>query len=123
MRSFAALIVFIFSAALQSQAGEFKFKKKVNLSKLQKELVSNGFKVDYIQCSDDRCSIHLPKSEKKDPRPWVEKHAYVDHILAAKKERERNIALILKWKEGRISDQEKDSLLQALAAQILGVRD
>lgn len=100
-------------------AREVKFEKTVDAGALQQELVSAGYKVDWIQCSGKRCKIVMPDSEKKDPMPIVKKYIYVDPFVVRNQELESMRNLLKKWQAKTISPGEKDDLLRLLAQHVI----
>ena len=101
--------------------GIVRFKKKVDAGALQAQLVSAGFAIDFIECSVDNCTIHMPPTETKDPLPIVEKYVYVDPREAHQKKLTAMKALYDKWQAGTITNDEKDQLLKQLVALVLGL--
>jgi len=99
---------------------EVRFKKHVDPGALQKDLVDAGFGVNYIDCTQDDCAIHLLPNEHKNPMPIVDKYVYVDPLASRKQKIEQMKALQAKWEAGTITPEEKDTLLKMLTAFVLG---
>lgn len=100
---------------------EYTFRRQVDPGALQAQLVAAGFAVNYVDCKDGRCTIHLKAGETKDPMPIVKKYVYVDAEVARQKKIDAIKALYAKLKDGTISPQDKDSLLMQLTALVLGL--
>jgi hypothetical protein len=107
-------------ASPKALPGEIKFKKKVDPGALQRELTNAGFSIDYIQCVNDYCTIHLGQNEKKDPMTVVNKYIYVDPVANRLKKMAAVQALYAKWEAGTISAEEKDLLIKEFIGVVLG---
>ena len=100
-------------------AREVKFEKKVDAGALQAQLTASGFKISWIECSENRCKIVMPDSEMKDPMPIVKKYAYVDAREVRRKKVEALQALYDKWEAGTITNEEKDQLIRQAVGMML----
>lgn len=118
MRTFLFIPLLVATSIVQAR--DFNFTKKVEAGTLQKELEAAGFNVGYIQCAGDRCRIHMPDSEKKNPTSVVNAHVYVNPFKRAEGRRAEAKALARKLREKNISPEEKDLLLVRLSELVLG---
>lgn len=106
-----ALIIMLCSGA---QARVFNYAAKGSPSAIEKNLRDAGFTVDYTICRNEKCELHMPDSERKDPTPVVS--AYKDPKIEQAKDIQTIRKLLAKWKAESISPAEKDQLLLLMAS-------
>jgi hypothetical protein len=97
-------------------AREVRINKKTNIERLEADLRAAGFQIEYSACAEASCTMVLPDSEKKDPSAIIAAHTYIDPAI----EKDRMRLLAKKWKDGAITDAEKDELLKFLVWMMLG---
>ncbi|PCI39447.1 MAG: hypothetical protein COB53_03230 [Elusimicrobia bacterium] len=90
---------------------KYRLPKDVDSASLEKELRANGFNVQYFGEDNGRKYFVLSKTETKNPS------LFIDAALPEKNKQMRS--LLVKLKDGSISDFEKNKLLQILVEKIL----
>ncbi|MFA6091778.1 MAG: hypothetical protein WCU88_02455 [Elusimicrobiota bacterium] len=111
--------VILFLSATVASAREYTFSKKIEAGRLQSELRSAGFQVDYITCLGEKCRIIMPDKEKKNPKAIIDAHKIIDRRAQFEARLAKARPLAKKMIDGTISPQEKDELLKMLAIIIL----
>lgn len=119
-RLFAAIFLNLLILIPSASAREVRFEKKVDAGALQAQLVADGFKINWIECSTNRCKIVMPDSEIKNPLPLVTKYKYIDPAEARRKKTVALQALYAKWQDGTITATEKDTLIREAIGMLIG---